>query len=346
MDTPNQPSAGEAATEPSQVCPPPAPSQAPSRAEPGRRDPGAATTANLRAGLASRLRSAYEQGADLDELATASHQSTAEVEQLLTLAGIDLAADRPRPPAALGRTRPDGTALDRTEAVPVQPDGLPGELPADLDEAPGSAAGADDGWRPSSARPRPRIRRPAPPRRLVLRPGSAERREPVNSANDAAAAAAPGTPVAPDSAAGTATDDGTTLADALTLEAQRAAEAAEAAETSGSGTEAPLGILIGGPRPMPTSAGRLEAQRSRRVTAQLIRVGRGTTLAVLPSWRPSIAISIPTESLLNATGLSYEELGRAELTVLINADALHDRELRPRDWQVTPDHGSGRRRRG
>ena len=50
--------------------------------------------------------------------------------------------------------------------------------------------------------------------------------------------------------------------------------------------------------------------------------------------------------LLEATGLGYEELARAELTVLINTEALHDRELRPRDWQVAPDHGSGRRRRG
>lgn len=331
MDTPNQPPAGEAAAEPSQVCPPPAPSQVSPAAEPKRRDAGAATTANLRAGLASRLRSAYEQGADLDELAAASHQSIAEVEQLLTLAGVDPAA---------ARTRPAADRTGRAGMVPPQRHGLTGELSTGADqggpgEEPRGAAQPDDGWRPSSARPRPRIRRPSPPRRLAGRPGAVA---PAGSAAGVPGygAAAVSRPAAVEPDAGAAAP-----ASAPADEAVEPDEAAEAA-----GAEAPLGILIGGPRPVPASAERLEGQRWRRVTAQLIRVGRGTTLAVLPAWRPSIAVSVPTELLLEATGLGYEELARAELTVLINTEALHDRELRPRDWQVAPDHGSGRRRRG
>lgn len=257
-------------------------------------------------------------------MAAASHQSIAEVEQLLTLAGVDTTAARPRPAA-------DGTG--QAGAVPAQRLGLTGELPGGADEEPGISAGADDGWRPSSARPRPRIRRPSPPRRLAARPGGGASVNSVPGMTDYGTAAATG--------------PATFASDAGTATAADTDGAVELDELAGaSGAEAPLGILIGGPRPVPSSAERLDGQRWRRVTAQLIRVGRGTTLAVLPSWRPSIAISVPTELLLDATGLGYDDLARAELTVLINTEALHDRELRPRDWQVAPDHGSGRRRRG
>ncbi|WP_344447124.1 hypothetical protein, partial [Kitasatospora nipponensis] len=109
--------------------------------------------------------------------------------------------------------------------------------------------------------------------------------------------------------------------------------------------EAPLGILIGSLRPPAPPAVRPEENRARRVAAQLIRIGRGTTLAVLPAWRPSIAISVPPELLLPATGLTFEQLGRAVLTVLINPEALHDRELRPRDWQLASNSEAPRRRR-
>lgn len=198
------------------------------------------------------------------------------------------------------------------------------------------ATGIDDTWRPSPARPRPRIRRPAPARRTVLRPGSADTVESRAASPEAVAAAGPAAAV------------GSAAVDSAAVDSGAVGNETASSEAVGVSTapEPPLGILIGGRRAVPGSVGRAAEQRFRRVTAQLIRVGRGTTLAVLPSWRPSIAISVPTELLLAATGLSYEELGRAELTVLINFDALHDRELRPREWQVTPDHGGGRRRRG
>ncbi|MDH6120798.1 hypothetical protein ABH930_004894 [Kitasatospora sp. GAS204A] len=330
MDTPNQRPAGETTAELPQVCPPRAGEPA-NAADPVPRDPGAATTANLRAGLASRLRTAYEQGAELLDLATASHQSVAEVEQLLALAGADPTAERP------ARSTTIGPAGD----VPAPRDGLvealtDGEPAAEFGDrtSPDSGEGAtgiDDTWRPSPARPRPRIRRPAPARRTVLRPGAPDTVESRAASPEAVAAAGPAAAV------------GSAAVDSGTVGNETAGSEAVGVSTA---PEPPLGILIGGRRAVPGSVGRAAEQRFRRVTAQLIRVGRGTTLAVLPSWRPSIAISVPTELLLAATGLSYEELGRAELTVLINFDALHDRELRPREWQVTPDHGGGRRRRG
>jgi hypothetical protein len=105
-----------------------------------------------------------------------------------------------------------------------------------------------------------------------------------------------------------------------------------------------LGVLIGSPRQsVPLGGARADDSR-RRVNAQLIKVGRGTTLAVLPAWRPSIAISVPTELLLDATGLSLAELAQAELTVVVNTEALHDRELRPQDWQVAAERPGSRRR--
>ncbi|MEU3572219.1 hypothetical protein AB0E96_27900 [Kitasatospora sp. NPDC036755] len=107
--------------------------------------------------------------------------------------------------------------------------------------------------------------------------------------------------------------------------------------------EPPLGILIGG-TPGPAEAlGRPEERAPVRVAARPIKVGRGTCLVVLPSWRPAIAVSVPTELLLSATGLGIEQLAGARLTVLMNPAALHDRELELHGWEPGP---AGRTRRG
>ncbi|MFE7560739.1 hypothetical protein [Kitasatospora sp. NPDC057500] len=116
--------------------------------------------------------------------------------------------------------------------------------------------------------------------------------------------------------------------------------------------EAPLGVLIGGTPNLPETAGRPapagtsgrpEARPAVRTAAELVRLGRGTCLVVLPAWRPAIAVSVPTEHLLSATGLAYERLAGAQLSVVINPGALHDRELEPRDWQAGPPGRTGRR---
>ncbi|MFE0461682.1 hypothetical protein ACFW1A_20765 [Kitasatospora sp. NPDC058965] len=293
-DTPNQPAAAQSGPV---VAAPPDPGAADGSSA-DRPDAGAATTARLLTGLASRLRAAYEQGAQLDDLAVASHQSVAEVRELLTLAGAD-------PSAA---AQPGGVPLPH----PGTADAVPSEVPAPV---------ADD-WVSSIGRPRPRIRRQAPARRMrATGTGS--------GVAGIGGVAVPAVPVSPAPVA---------------EPAERAAAPFTAAPPSAEAIrpEAPLGVLIGSPRPAVVTTGRVEEQTNRRVSVQLIKVGQGTTLAILPAWRSSIAISVPTELLLSATGLGREELRQAELTVVVNVDALHDRELRPRDWQVTGD----RRRRG
>ncbi|KJY29765.1 hypothetical protein VR45_29195, partial [Streptomyces sp. NRRL S-495] len=112
--------------------------------------------------------------------------------------------------------------------------------------------------------------------------------------------------------------------------------------------EPPLGVLIGGTPQLPDAGGRpgrTEERPAVRATAELLRLGRGTCLVVLPAWRPAIAVSVPTEQLLSATGLAWEQLAEARLSVVINPGALHDRELELRDWQVGPPGRPGRRGR-
>ncbi|MFB7473915.1 hypothetical protein [Kitasatospora sp. NPDC056184] len=121
------------------------------------------------------------------------------------------------------------------------------------------------------------------------------------------------------------------------------------------GPEAPLGVLIGGTphppeavgRPGPAGvSGRPEERPAVRAAAELVRLGRGTCLVVLPAWRPAIAVSVPTEHLLSATGLAFERLAGAQLSVVINPAALHDRELELRDWQAGPPGRRAGRRGG
>ncbi|PYC77499.1 hypothetical protein C7C46_18615 [Streptomyces tateyamensis] len=298
MDTPNQPAAATGTP----VASVPADPLASDGSSADRADTGDPTTTKLLTGLASRLRAAYEQGAELDDLAMASHQSVAEVRELLTLAGAD-----PSEPVNHGVVPPprSGSA-----------DGMVPQPPA-----------AAEGWVSSIGRPRPRIRRQAPARRMravgsagPVGSGGPEVNGPV-AAEAATMAAAPSAP-AP-------------------VSEPRSAPAAPLAPEA-IRPEAPLGVLIGSPRPAVVAAARTEELANRRVNAKIIKVGQGTTLAILPSWRSSIAISVPTELLVSSTGLTREELRQAELTVVVNLEALHDRELRPRDWQANGD----RHRRG
>ncbi|MFE9427694.1 hypothetical protein ACFYNO_32545 [Kitasatospora sp. NPDC006697] len=302
MDTPNPPPAAAVPVGLPQVCSPAAPSGSavpggsvddPSGAAPERPDAGAATTARLRAGLASRLRSAYEQGAGLDDLAVASHQSISEVRELLALADD---------PAEEG-------------AVPAQRDGS-----ADLHVEPASV----DDWRPTAGRPRPRVRRQLPSRRPV--------RPAVPEFPAGAEPPRPGTRARP-------------AAEPAALAAAVEQPAPDGVDGEPARSEPPLGVLIGGSRPSAPLGGRRAEDCRRRVAAELVKVGRGTTLVVLPAWRASIAVSVPTELLAGETGLSVEELAGTELTVVVNTEALHDRELRPAQWQVVAERPGGGRRR-
>ncbi|MFF2042341.1 hypothetical protein ACFVVX_18120 [Kitasatospora sp. NPDC058170] len=122
------------------------------------------------------------------------------------------------------------------------------------------------------------------------------------------------------------------------------AEARPASPTAvGPPVETPLGILIGGTPNLPEATGRPEERRPVRVSAEPVRIGRGTSLVVLPAWRAAIAVSVPTELLLDATGLRFDQLAETQLSVLINPGALHDRELELHGWRVGPAGRPGRR---
>jgi len=106
----------------------------------------------------------------------------------------------------------------------------------------------------------------------------------------------------------------------------------------------PMGVLIGGSPGLAEGTGPAGRAPDRRVSAQLLRFGSGTCQVVLPDWRPAIAVSVPTEQLQRSTGLSPEELRSALLSVVINPEAVHDRELGLRDWQAELPAARGRRR--
>ncbi|MFB7948602.1 hypothetical protein ACFC6L_27220 [Kitasatospora phosalacinea] len=106
----------------------------------------------------------------------------------------------------------------------------------------------------------------------------------------------------------------------------------------------PMGVLIGGSPGLAEGVGPGGRAPDRRVSAQLLRFGSGTCQVVLPDWRSAIAVSVPTEQLQRSTGLSPEELRSALLSVVINPEAVHDRELGMRDWQAELPSARGRRR--
>ncbi|MEU3493773.1 hypothetical protein ABZ747_09810 [Kitasatospora cineracea] len=106
----------------------------------------------------------------------------------------------------------------------------------------------------------------------------------------------------------------------------------------------PMGVLIGGSPGSGESSGQGGRAPDRRVSAELLRFGSGTCQVVLPEWRPAIAVSVPTEQLQRSTGLGPEELRSARLSVVINPEAVHDRELGLRDWRAEIPAARGRRR--
>ncbi|WP_157845555.1 hypothetical protein [Kitasatospora phosalacinea] len=124
------------------------------------------------------------------------------------------------------------------------------------------------------------------------------------------------------------------------------AEAAEGGGGTGPVDPAgvPMGVLIGGSPGLAEGVGPGGRTPERRVSAQLLRFGSGTCQVVLPDWRPAIAVSVPTEQLQRSTGLGQEELRSALLSVVINPEAVHDRELGLRDWRAELPTARGRRR--
>ncbi|MER7580844.1 hypothetical protein [Kitasatospora sp. NPDC097691] len=304
---------------------------------------GDPTAARLREAFTERLRAARAQGRSVAELAAACRRPVAEVRALLGKeaeagAGTGGVAEvgAPSEGGTGGRTGPEAeveVGFVRFPSVVATSEGVL-SVPAQR-----------------SAREEPRTfgsLRPSPSRRLRRMHPRATSNGQEAAARETAATGPAGARL-PGAAAWTGELGG--AAGAVADQVVSGAGATTAVPLDGSAphaeaphAEPPLGILIGGNPGLPEAVGRPEERAPVRVVAEPIRVGRGTSLVVLPSWRPAIAVSVSTEQLLAATGLGFEQLAGARLTVLMNPSALHDRELELHGWEPGP--GTRGRRRG
>ncbi|MEV7601065.1 hypothetical protein AB0O91_27250 [Kitasatospora sp. NPDC089797] len=297
----------------------------------------------------AQLRQAATDGTATDGATDSTADSTADG------AATDSAADD---------TATDGTATGSAATAE--------RLRAAFTERLRSAAAPPEGNRPApaarSAREELRglgSRRPSPSRRLRRMHPQTDRTGQEATARETAATDPTGAPGAPTRGAGPAgaptgatgaSTDRAPLAGGRTATEAGPAGAPGRGSAAGSGpwaeefgVEPPLGILIGGSPVQSEAVGRPEERAPVRVAAEPIRVGRGTSLVVLPSWRPAIAVSVSTEQLLAETGLSIDQLAVTRLTVWMNPWALHDRELDLHGWEPGPSGQAGpagRARRG
>ncbi|MFD0278899.1 hypothetical protein ACFVHB_34000 [Kitasatospora sp. NPDC127111] len=273
-------------------------------------DAGEQTTAVIRAGLAERLRTAYGEGRSPVELAAVCRRPVAEVHSLSESAGAEASPGSDSGPGGFIRLQPPAASAG-APAVPV-------------------LRAAQEELRIV------RSKRPSPSRRLRRMHPEVAAAEQVSEQTWRADAAVPPSVAAGAPAPVTETRGGASPAGG-------GDGAAALGGGADAGAETPLGILIGGTPNLPEAVGRPEEREPVRVTAELIRIGRGTVLVVLPAWRPAIAVSVPTEHLLHATGLGFDRLADTQLSVLINPGALHDRELDLHGWQAGPAGRAGRR---
>ncbi|MFF9644618.1 hypothetical protein [Kitasatospora aureofaciens] len=297
---------------------------------------GGATADRLRAAFADRLRAARAEGRSLAELAAACRRSVEQVRALLGEAGEEEGGVSG---ALLDGAGPgfvrfqQAAASESNRTVPV----------------PSSAREPSREPTRESVREEVRglsSRRPSPSRRLRRMHPPADRSGQGATARETAAADPTGGQPRGAGRAGELTGARRTAADHTPPTA-----GADAWAVGGGGAEQPravppLGILIGGSPVQPEAVGRPEERTPVRVAAEPIRVGRGTSLVVLPSWRPAIAVSVSTEQLVRETGLTAEQLTDARLTVRMNPWALHDRELDLHGWEPGPTGPHGRPRRG
>ncbi|WP_371518912.1 hypothetical protein [Kitasatospora sp. NBC_01300] len=313
------------------------------------------TTSRLRAALADRLRAARAQGRSVADLAAACRRPATEVRALLG----ESAEDCEDGGDGDGEVREGGAGGAGGVGVQHRED-----VPGGGAEAVGGRAGTGAGrfGRPAVAPEGDRAvpvlraareelraagsRRPAPSRRLRRMHPQADATGQGATARETAATEPVGTaPTTPATSAALPAEVRAAAAPGSgePVGGTGAVAAPSAADPGAARAETPLGILIGGSPNQPEAVGRPEERAPIRVTAEPVRIGRGTSLIVLPSWRPAIAVSVPTEQLMSATGLAFEQLADAQLTVLMNPCALHDRELDLRGWESGP---GGRPRRG
>ncbi|MFJ8625826.1 hypothetical protein ACIRD3_23675 [Kitasatospora sp. NPDC093550] len=298
---------------------------------------GGPTAARLRAAFAERLRAARAEGRSVAELADACRRPVAEVRALLGETAED-GADAPEVAGAGPRAEEaeKGTGIEvgfvRLPSATVPSQGGP--------FAPTRRPVREEARTPGSL-----PLRPSPSRRLRrMHPQAAPSGQEATARETAASGPAGADPGDGPAWTGERADPVGTVADPAPFGAGTAGDpGAEAGPAPAPYAEPPLGVLIGGSPGQPESVGRPEERAPVRVVAEPVRVGRGTSLVVLPTWRPAIAVSVSTEQLLSATGLAFEELSGARLTVLMNPSALHDRELELHGWEPGP---TARGRRG
>ncbi|MFF2147054.1 hypothetical protein [Kitasatospora sp. NPDC058190] len=321
---------------------------------------GDPTTARLRAAFADRLRAARAEGRSLTELAAACRRPVEEVRALL---GEEAGDDPTEQDAPAGDTGPGFVRLQQPAT------------PAEANRPAPAPRSAREELRSFGSR------RPSPSRRLRRMHPQADRTGQEAAARETAAtypagaeprgagwvgeltgatgavadhalpaAAAEGAFGVPSGASFDASFKASSDASfkASSDASFKASSGARTGTGAGAGagesrTEPPLGILIGGSPGQPDAVGRAEERTPVRAAAEPIRIGRGTSLIVLPSWRPAIAVSVSTEQLLAETGLTVEQLADAQLTVMMSPWALHDRELDLHGWESGPAAGRGRR---
>ncbi|MFE3109779.1 hypothetical protein ACFXKJ_21635 [Kitasatospora indigofera] len=297
------------------------------------------TAENLRTGLGARLRTAYEQGATLADLAVACRRTTGETRNLLLAAGADLSRRARLPMEGAPATRPAQQAGLRTDQPAVHHAGLRSG------ERTGQPADRRTDQRTDRSEERPAVRDERPP--AVGRPArgarSANRRAPAVPPATASPAPGPAPAKRPSPARRLSRLHPRPQQDTSTPPPPPERPLTPVGPEPVS--ETPLGILIGGTPNLPEPENRPQERRYVLAEARMIRPGRGTCLVVLPSWRPAIAVSVPTEQLLAATGLDHGQLPCAVLSVFINPEALHDRELGLHGWRVRPAKRGGARNR-
>ncbi|MFJ2189675.1 hypothetical protein ACIOJE_17300 [Kitasatospora sp. NPDC087861] len=318
------------------------------------------TTSRLRAALADRLRAARAQGRSVAELAAACRRPVSEVRALLgesaegAEGGEGDEGDEDDARGAHGANRADVPGDGGAPGVGVEAEYVrfhrPPALPEGDRAVPVLRAAREELRTTGSRRPSPsrRLRRMHPQAAATGQEATARETaaaEPFMTASATAATAstAPATPAASTDLPGAAWAAAAAPGTGELAGAVEPVAAPSAVDPDVARAETPLGILIGGSPHQPEAVGRPEERAPVRVIAKPVRIGRGTSLIVLPAWRPAIAVSVPTEQLLSATGLAYERLADAQLTVLMNPCALHDRELDLHGWESGP---AGRVRRG
>ncbi|MFJ9773884.1 hypothetical protein ACIRVF_22025 [Kitasatospora sp. NPDC101157] len=291
----------------------------------------------LRAAFADRLRAARAEGRSLAELAAACRRSVEEVRALLGEPG-----EEDGDGAAGALLDGGGPGFVRLQQAVASEGNRPAPVPRSASESSrqpqheSARESAREGVRGLSSR------RPSPSRRLRRMHPRAERTGQGAAARETAAADLTGAEARGAGRSGEPAGATREVADhTLPAAGAEAWTDADAWALVVGGAEEPravppLGILIGGSPVQPEAVGRPEERTPVRVAAEPVRVGRGTSLVVLPSWRPAIAVSVSTEQLVEETGLTVEQLTGARLTVRMNPWALHDRELDLHGWEPGP----------